>query len=89
MWKRLFRLRKSHSGGSFAAPEDRRGALGGEAVILEVFRGTERRQRWDSKICVFHCILQGSVQMTEKANRDKKQGNVENVVCFTVLDAIS
>ena len=37
--KRLFRLGKSHSGGSFAAPEDRRGALGGEAVILEVFGG--------------------------------------------------
>ena len=37
--KRLFRLGNSHSGGSFAAPEDRRGALGGEAVILEVLGG--------------------------------------------------
>ena len=37
--KCLFHVGNSNIGGGFAAPEDRREALGGEAVISEVLGG--------------------------------------------------
>ena len=46
------------------------------------------RQLGDSKISIYPCILPWSRRMSQKHELRKNAENVENVLCFTALDAI-
>ena len=56
-------------------------------VCVSLSKFKPRRRLWDSKTCVFHCILQGSVQMLRKAQFDEKHKNLKKALCSTALDA--
>ena len=47
------------------------------------------RQQKDSKSNVYPCILQGSLRISQKHELRKNTENIENVLCFTALDAIA
>ena len=82
MRKRLFRVGKSHSGGSFAAPEDHRGALGGEAVILEVFGGQKGGSVETAKLAFSIVFYRGPCKWRKKQNSTKNKKTLK--MCFVL-----
>ena len=91
-----------HPSGTHRAPirHPRRGAMGQKArkteVKSQVFQEMLVSPRdfdswqhlWHSKTCNYPCVLRGSLRIVRKQKFRKISRNIENVLCFTALDAI-